>query len=117
VSWVNICDVQHGCIILILSACTYREYERESTGGGEVASFAVWMRERCARMEHCGGADMTEFMALCSLPSTRACSFRSMTSFGSHYRVEGEELGEGHVTYDCGVAELQIRAGGSLTSS
>jgi hypothetical protein len=37
------------------------------------------------------------------------CSFRSMTSYGSHYRVEGDAEGDSHVTYDCGVAELQAR--------
>lgn len=97
----------------VVIACVHREYDRESADGGQRAPFALWLRERCAGVEYCGGAEMQELTALSSLPSTRACSFRSMTSFGSHYRIEGDELGELHVTYDCGVAELQARVGGN----
>lgn len=37
-------------------------------------------------------------------------------SHGSHYRVEEDEGGVSHVTFDCGVAELQAsRGGGNLS--
>lgn len=60
---------------------------------------------------------MEELRALSSLLSRRVCSFMSMTSYGSHYRVEGEVLGEHNVTFDCGVAELQARTGGNDSSA
>ena len=41
------------------------------------------------------------------LPSRRVCSFRSMSAYGSHFRVEEEGGGPQHVTFDCGVAELE----------
>lgn len=50
-----------------------------------------------------------ELMALTEPPSKKVCAFNGMTSFGSHYRVDMEEAGSGHVTFDCGVAELQTR--------
>ena len=39
-----------------------------------------------------------------------------MTSHGSHYRVEAEEAGARHVTFDCGVAELKGGEEGSNCS-
>ena len=51
------------------------------------------------------GNDVHELVTLSIVPSRRVSSFKSMTSYGSHYRVEGEEGGLQHVTYDCGVAE------------
>lgn len=61
------------------------------------------------------GNDADELKALSRGPSQRACSFKSMSSFGSHYRAE---LGEGmeHVTFDPGVAELQTRTDGDESS-
>lgn len=53
-----------------------------------------------------------ELMALSVPPSKKVCAFRGMTSFGSHYRVDKEEEGPRHVTYDSGVAELESRGGG-----
>lgn len=61
------------------------------------------------------GSDMCELKALSSGPSQRACSFRSMTSYGSHYRVEGEESGGHHVTFDSGVAQLESRRAGNVS--
>ena len=52
---------------------------------------------------------MEDLRSLSRCPSRKVCSFKSMTSYGSHYRVEGEGVGEQHVTFDCGVAELQAR--------
>lgn len=50
-----------------------------------------------------------ELMALAEPPSKKVCAFSGMTSFGSHYRVDMEESGPRHVTFDSGVAELQSR--------
>ena len=49
---------------------------------------------------------MEELMALSVPPLKKVCAFKSMTSFGSHYRVELEEAGGSHVTFDTGVAEV-----------
>ena len=54
-------------------------------------------------------------MSLSCPPLRKTCSFKSMTSFGSHFRVELEESGAQHVTFDAGVAELSV--GGSHSGS
>lgn len=59
------------------------------------------------------GVEFEELRALSTAPSRRVCSFKSMTSYGSHYRVDMEEGGALHVTFDCGVAELQNSAHGN----
>lgn len=84
-----------------------REYERESTGRQQIEPFDIWLRDRCNRMPEPEGDEHVEMRALSIAPSRKACSFRSMTSFGSHYRVEAEEAEARHVTFDCGVAELR----------
>lgn len=61
--------------------------------------------------------DYPELMALSMLPSKKVCSFGGMTSFGSHYRVDMEEGGARHVTFDSGVAELECRRGGPSSSA
>lgn len=53
--------------------------------------------------------DSPELMALSLPPSKKVCSFRGMTSFGAHYRVDAEDGGPRHVTFDSGVAELACR--------
>ena len=59
-----------------------------------------------------------ELMALSVPPSRKVCAFSGMTSYGSHYRVDMEEGGPRHVTFDSGVAELETRRrGGGLASS
>ena len=58
------------------------------------------------------GSDGIELRALSKGPSRRACSFKSMTSFDCHYRVDLEESTIQHVTFDSGVAELRAVAGG-----
>lgn len=59
------------------------------------------------------GCDVAELRALSRGPSTKACSFRSMVSFGSHYRVDLEESELQHVTFDSGVAELRPDVAGA----
>lgn len=83
------------------------EYERESSLGGQIEPFSTWLRERCARMADNNNTDVNELTALLIQPSKRVCSFKSMMSYGSHYHIEGDGVGEQHVTYDCGVAEMQ----------
>lgn len=58
-----------------------------------------------------------ELMALSLPPSRKVCAFSSMTSYGSHYRVDMEEGGPRHVTFDSGVAELESRRHGGNSSS
>ena len=77
-----------------------------------MVAFATWLR---AKLEGLNAGDRgwgEELRALASGPSRRACTFRSMTSFGSHYRVQADEDGVQHVTFDSGVAVLAARARG-----
>lgn len=75
-----------------IGTCTAmnRVHAMELNAGAEVEAFPLWLRERCSDMADGGGGDLEELRALSRGPSRRVCSFRSMTSFGSHYRVEGE---------------------------
>ena len=91
----------------MLPVALSREYERDSTERQAIEEFQTWLRDRCGRMSEAAGEDSVQIRALSSPPSRKVCSFRSMTSHGSHYRVEAEEAGARHVTFDCGVAELR----------
>lgn len=82
-----------------------------------IEPFATWLEERCVGVPPGVDADLDELVALSKRPSHKVCSFRSMMSHGSHYRVEGEEAGGSHVTYDSGVAELQAHRGSSESGS
>lgn len=93
-----------------------REYEREATSTPEMEEFPRWLRARCSILEEDTGSDQKELIALSCSPSRRVCSFRSMLSHGSHYRVEEDERVASHVTFDCGVAEVRARGGGSASS-
>lgn len=66
--------------------------------------------------EEVGNQIAVELRALSEGPSRKACSFKSMTSFGSHYRVDLEESRMQHVTYDSGVAELRAVVAGANVS-
>lgn len=57
-----------------------------------------------------------ELMALSVPPLKKVCAFKSMTSFGSHFRVDLEESVGSHVTYDSGVAELAAHGGPPYSS-
>lgn len=85
-----------------------REYELEAGENACIAPFYMWLRRRVEVPHNIGGPVGEELLALASPPCRRACSFKSMTSFGSHYRVDLEEEGVSHVTFDSGVAELDI---------
>jgi hypothetical protein len=93
-----------------------RMYEVESNSGQNPEPFPSWLRERCRGLPDAVGNDLQDLRALATLPSRRVCSFRSMMSHGSHYRVEEHEADEPHVTYDCGVAELETRTDGEGSS-
>ena len=54
------------------------------------------------------GAELEELRELSKGQPRRVCSFRSMTSYVSHYRVK-REGGDNHITFDCEVAELQAQ--------
>ena len=58
-----------------------------------------------------------DLMALSLPPHKKVCAFSSMASYGSHYRVDMEEAGARHVTYDSGVAELKCRASDTCSTS
>lgn len=90
----------------------FSEYERESALTHRAEAFPSWLRARCSVVHNGEGTDMEDLRALSCGPLTRVCSFRSMVSHGSHYRVEENEGAATHVTYDCGVAELQNCSGG-----
>ena len=68
--------------------------------------FETWLQARCTGVRNAGVHAGGQLLALSSPPSQRACSFRSMSSFGSHFRVELEEGPVHHVSFDSGVAEL-----------
>ena len=89
----------------------YREYKREGATIRATTPFQTWLRCRCALMHSRGENIEEDLMALSWPPSRKACSFRGMTSFGSHYRVKLEEAGVQHVTFDSGVAELSAQMG------
>jgi len=93
-----------------------RLYEMESNPGQTQEPFTSWLMDRCRGLLEEAGDDARELRALSTTPSRRVCSFRSMMSHGSHYRVEEDEADEPHVTYDCGVAELQTRTDGEVCS-
>ena len=85
-----------------------RLHEREMNAGAEMEAFPLWLKVRCAGLAEGGRSDLEELRALSRGPSRRVCSFKSMTSYGLHYRIEGAEGGGGnHVTFNCGVAELE----------
>ena len=74
--------------------------------------FPRWLHERFVSLPEEARAEAHDIVGLTSCPSRRVCSFRSMMSHGSHYRVEEAAGGVSHVTYDCGVAELQAASAG-----
>lgn len=88
-----------------------RDYARESAGSSPCATpFGPWLRRRCATLTAAEKEERPDLIALSLPPSRKVCAFGSMTSYGSHYRVDMEEGGPRHVTYDSGVAELARRA-------
>lgn len=62
-------------------------------------------------------AERPELVALSLPPSKKVCAFSGMRSYGSHYRVEIEESGARHVTFDSGVAELDCSRRGHGASN
>lgn len=90
----------------MLCAWVDRVYEREAIDSSTPMPFQTWLHERCHILLNAGGSTQASVRALSSPPSRKACSFRSMSSFGSHFRVEVEEGGVQHVTFESGVAEL-----------
>ena len=96
---------------------TNRDYAREAAHNHIFMPFRTWLRCRCEMMSASEKDARPELMALSLPPSRRACAFRSMTSYGSHYRVELEEACGRHVTFDSGVAELESRRHAHRSSS
>ena len=89
-----------------------REHGSGSAPSQEQGAFPRWLRERCSNFVDGEDPHVEELRALSLGPYRRVCSFRSMLSHGSHYRVEDPEGGAPHVTYDCGVAELRACGSG-----
>ena len=94
----------------------HREYSRLQSRDSTLPPLKMWLRCRCAALADETDKDKAELWALSVGPSKRACSFRSMTSLGSHYRVNLEEADTQHITFDSGVAELGAREGGLNTA-
>ena len=76
----------------------------------QVDPFPRWLRDRCRDWEDDIGIEDRGLRSMSWLPSSRVCSFRSMTAYGSHFRIEVEDGGVPHVTFDSGVAELEARS-------
>ena len=87
------------------------EYREETEETRATVAFATWLRGKweCLNAGDTGWGE--ELRALACGLSRRACTFKSMTSFGSHYRVQAEEEGVQHV-FDSGVGVLAARARG-----
>ena len=51
--------------------------------------------------------ERSDVVALSLPPAKKVCAFSSMTTYGSHFRVDLQEGSARHVTYDSGVAELK----------
>ena len=98
------------CAELLCAYRTSRDYAREETGSVLAMPFGPWLRRRCAAMTAREQDDRPDLMALSLPPAKKVCAFSSMASYGSHYRVDMEEAGARHVTYDSGVAELKCTA-------
>ena len=102
-----------GCIAIKTSdGGLNREYERQAASSAPLEPFPRWLKKHCSLLPDGAVQDVEELCELSRGPLNRVCSFRSMVSHGPHYRVEEEGGGEAHVTYDCGVAELEVRRGG-----
>lgn len=84
-----------------------REHSRDVVDNTSRMSFSRWLWWRCAIVAEAGGHEVTDVQALSEGLLKRACSFKSMTSYGSHYRVDVEEAAMEHVTFDARVAELR----------
>ena len=99
-------------------ACTLdcRHYREEATGSNDATQFGSWLTRRCAAMDEADRVECPELMALSLPPSKKVCAFKGMTSFGAHYRVDPEEGGPRHVTFDSGVAELRCRRRAGLAA-
>lgn len=96
--------------------CVPREYSRLEARDSTIPPLKTWLRCRCAALADETDNERAKLWALSVGPSRRACSFKSMTSFGSHYRVDLEEADTQHITFDSGVAELGHRRGGPNTA-
>jgi hypothetical protein len=106
------------CAPIFTYKSCHRDHLEEATRTNSATSFATWLQLRCTTMTAEEQDERPELMALSVLPSRKVCAFTGMTSFGSHYRVDMEEGGPRHVTFDSGVAELESRRrGGGLASS
>ena len=107
-------------VVLALNVCFFsgnREYDIEAASRSTALSFGAWLRRRCAVLSALEQEEQPEVMALSLPPSRKACAFTSMSSYGSHYRVDMEEGTQRHVTYDSGIAELKHRIHGQSSSA
>lgn len=79
-------------------------------------SFSTWLCLRCIILHDSTMNKGEDLRALLLALSRIVCSFISMTSVGSHYRVDLEEEVAQHVSFDFGVAELDAQENGLETS-
>ena len=84
-----------------------REYGRGEGGRQHMQPFPLWLRDRCATLAEATCPEQISVRAMSWLPSSRVCSFRSMSAYGSHFRLELDGGAPRHVTFDSGVAELE----------
>lgn len=93
--------------------CPYRDYTVQSALGDPMEPFPRWFHEQIARHPEWATSETASPMVKAACPSRRVCSFRSMMSHGSHYRVEENQGDVAHVTFDCGVAEIRASGDGA----
>lgn len=94
-----------------------REYEQDSNARQQGDAFHTWLRAHCILLADGDEVEETKLMALSLMPCRQVCLFKSMTAYGSHFRVLLEEGGRAqHVTFDSGVAKLQTQREGDNCS-
>ncbi len=86
----------------------YRKYEleRASTTIHGIPTLIVWITNAVREHRLAGGTfDDQDVVALSIPPSTKACSYKRIKAYGSHFRVD-DQTSVGCVTYDSGVASF-----------
>ena len=69
------------------------------------STFATWIRERVEQMDTDGANPGLDLVNMSKPPASLVRHYKSMSSFGNHFRVDNE-VGRSHVTFDSGVAAI-----------
>ncbi len=80
--------------------------ERASTTIHGIPTLVVWITNAVQKHRLVGGTfDDQDVVALSIPPSTKACNYKRIKAYGSHFRVD-DQISVGCVTYDSGVASF-----------